>query len=161
MSRTPLIQNKENTGYQIKRQTGLFESFEREYYDLIRSAFLKFQYVPEPRYMLYVLTNRFSRFQVRIGNMDGIFVAYHNTLKLFGFQYVPLHEMDERLFGSHELGDQVFSKCLAILEVLAEEIVGCFPNEVRLGPDILFPWLIDCHDSPFKQSVKLVKARTL
>ncbi|KZS93579.1 Pet127-domain-containing protein [Sistotremastrum niveocremeum HHB9708] len=120
----------ENTGYQIKRQTGLFESFEREYYDLIRSAFLKFQ------------------FQVRIGNMDGIFVAYHNTLKLFGFQYVPLHEMDERLFGSHELGDQVFSKCLAILEVLAEEIVGCFPNEpvqavceTREGSNTLNIWV--------------------
>lgn len=29
-------------------------------------------------------------FQVRIGGMDGIFLAYHNTSRIFGFQYVPL-----------------------------------------------------------------------
>lgn len=29
--------------------------------------------------------------QVRIGMMDGIFLAYHNTKRLFGFQYIPLY----------------------------------------------------------------------
>lgn len=29
-------------------------------------------------------------FQARIGDMDGIFVAYHNTARVFGFQYLPL-----------------------------------------------------------------------
>ena len=28
--------------------------------------------------------------QARIGMMDGIFLAYHNTSRLFGFQYMPL-----------------------------------------------------------------------
>jgi hypothetical protein len=28
--------------------------------------------------------------QVRIGDMDGIFLAYHNTARMFGFQYLPL-----------------------------------------------------------------------
>lgn len=34
-----------NSGYLIRKMTGLFESFEREYYDLIRSAFLKYKCV--------------------------------------------------------------------------------------------------------------------
>ena len=42
------------------------------YFDLIKSAMLKFT------------------MQVRIGMMDGIFVAYHNTDRIFGFQSLPL-----------------------------------------------------------------------
>jgi hypothetical protein len=29
--------------------------------------------------------------QARIGGMDGIFVAYHNTKRLTGFQYLPMY----------------------------------------------------------------------
>jgi hypothetical protein len=36
---------QENSGYLIKSQHGLVESFEKEYYDLIRSAFLKYRFV--------------------------------------------------------------------------------------------------------------------
>lgn len=42
------------------------------FYDMSRSAFLKYS------------------MQVRIGDMDGIFVAYHNTARIFGFQYISL-----------------------------------------------------------------------
>lgn len=58
----------EASGYQIKHLNGLWESFERERYDMTRSAFLKYY------------------FQGRIGNMDGIFVAYHNAARFFGFE---------------------------------------------------------------------------
>ncbi|EKM79419.1 hypothetical protein AGABI1DRAFT_59024 [Agaricus bisporus var. burnettii JB137-S8] len=110
--RLDLFNFEENSGYLIRKQYGRYESFEREYYDLIRSAFLKYQ------------------FQARIGNMDGVIVAYHNTKQMFGFQYVPLEEMDERLFGPGEgLGDRVFKGCVGIMENLAEEIVGCFPGK--------------------------------
>jgi hypothetical protein len=34
---------QENSGYLIRTQHGYLESFEREYYDLIRSAFLKYK----------------------------------------------------------------------------------------------------------------------
>jgi hypothetical protein len=34
---------EENSGYQIRHQHGILESFEREYFDLIRSAFLKYR----------------------------------------------------------------------------------------------------------------------
>jgi hypothetical protein len=63
--------------------------------------------------------------------MDGVFVAYHNTEKFFGFQYIPLVEMDTRLFGSSEAGNRVFGKCVGLLEALADEIVDSFPGEVR------------------------------
>ncbi|CAK5284231.1 unnamed protein product [Mycena citricolor] len=103
---------QEGSGYMIKSAQGLYESFEREYYDLIRSAFLKYG------------------FQVRIGNMDGVIVAYHNTKRLFGFQYVSLDEMDQRLFSPEAgTGDQVFQKCVGLLEGIAPEIVNCFPKQ--------------------------------
>ncbi|KAJ7459785.1 RNA processing-related protein, mitochondrial RNA degradation [Mycena latifolia] len=110
--RMDILNWEENSGYLIKSAQGLVESFEREYYDLIRSAFLKYG------------------FQVRIGNMDGVIVAYHNTARMFGFQYVALQEMDERLFGSEPgAGDRVFQKCVSLLECIASEIVQCFPNQ--------------------------------
>jgi Mitochondrial protein Pet127 len=34
-----------NSGYLIRKMTGRLESFEREYYDLIRGAFLKYKSV--------------------------------------------------------------------------------------------------------------------
>ncbi|KAJ3788383.1 mitochondrial protein Pet127-domain-containing protein [Lentinula aff. detonsa] len=110
--RMDILNFEENSGYLIRSNTGLMESFEREYYDLIRSAFLKYQ------------------FQARIGNMDGVFVAYHNTARMFGFQYVPLQEMDERLFGSAPgVGDRVFQKCMETLELVSDEIIACFPGQ--------------------------------
>lgn len=57
-------------------------------------------------------------------------VAYHNTAKIFGFQYISLDEMDERLFGEAGLGDRVFQKCVQLLEKVAEEVVALFPGQV-------------------------------
>ncbi|KAJ7640535.1 mitochondrial protein Pet127-domain-containing protein [Mycena rosella] len=110
--RMDILNWEENSGYVIKSSQGLVESFEREYYDLIRSAFLKYG------------------FQVRIGNMDGVIVAYHNTTRMFGFQYISLQEMDERLFSSEPgAGDRVFQKCVSLLECITSEIIQCFPNQ--------------------------------
>ncbi|CCF57783.1 hypothetical protein KAFR_0D01370 [Kazachstania africana CBS 2517] len=74
--------NNNFTGYEIDKVYGKFESLEREYFELIRSTLLK-----------YAL-------QARIGNMDGIFVAYHNISKMFGFQYLPLEELDYIIHSS-------------------------------------------------------------
>ncbi|KAJ1805261.1 hypothetical protein LPJ56_005413, partial [Coemansia sp. RSA 2599] len=85
------LQNYEvSKGYQIKTMKGRLQSFEREYYDMIRSAFLKYN------------------FQTRIGNMDGIFVAYHNTARMFGFQYIPRREMDNIIYGNEATGNKAF-----------------------------------------------------
>ncbi|KAI1789645.1 Pet127-domain-containing protein [Ganoderma leucocontextum] len=91
--------------------TGRRGSFEEEYFDMIRAAFLEYS------------------FQARIGNMDGILVAYHNTARIFGFQYVSLNEMDLCLFGREGAGTQVFQRCIWIMEMLYEQITKCFPKQ--------------------------------
>ncbi|PPR00204.1 hypothetical protein CVT24_004907 [Panaeolus cyanescens] len=111
--RMDILNYEENAGYLIKSQYGLLESFEKEYYDLIRSAFLKYS------------------FQVRIGNMDGVMVTYHNTERIFGFQYISLDEMDERLLGPVPgMGDKVFRKSVKLLEEILESATALMPNEV-------------------------------
>jgi hypothetical protein len=81
--------------------------------------------------------------------MDGVFVAYHNTARVFGFQYVSLEEMDARLFGPESKsadppsdisaptrGARVFEKCVKLLEKVTDEVVGVFGE--RVSP-FLFP----------------------
>ncbi len=41
--RHDLLNFEEGSGYQLRTLHGLVESFEKEYYDLIRSAFLKYR----------------------------------------------------------------------------------------------------------------------
>ncbi|KAF9146684.1 hypothetical protein BG015_011514 [Linnemannia schmuckeri] len=100
-----------NQGYQLRKAHGYLESFEREYYDMMRSAFLKYS------------------LQVRIGQMDGIFVAFHNTARIFGFQYISLDEMDSRLFGSSVMGDECFKNQLRLLNRTLDEITTKYPNQ--------------------------------
>ena len=64
--------------------------------------------------------------------MDGIFVAYHNTARLFGFQYIPLEAMDERLYGNSLAGPPVFEKCVKLLEVIMLEVTRHFSNQASL-----------------------------
>ncbi|OAA72255.1 Mitochondrial protein Pet127 [Cordyceps fumosorosea ARSEF 2679] len=104
--------HEKGVGYEIRKQFGQWESFEREYYDLIRSAFLKYS------------------LQVRMGRMDGIFVAYHNTQRIFGFQYIPLSDMDHAIHGQTDttLGDQEFKASLSILNDLMDRATQKFPG---------------------------------
>ncbi|KAK6534693.1 hypothetical protein TWF281_005997 [Arthrobotrys megalospora] len=98
-------------GYQIKTADGQFESFEREYYDLIRSAFMKYS------------------LQVRMGRMDGCFVAYHNTKRIFGFQYISIDEMDEALHGGPDIGDQEFKLSLKLLNEALDRATKKYPEQ--------------------------------
>lgn len=102
------------SGYQIKSRTGEWESFEREYYDMIRAAFLKYS------------------LQVRMGRMDGIFVAFHNTEKIFGFQYISLDEMDSALHENWDsgIGDQEFKLSLQLLNQVLDRAVEKYPQQV-------------------------------
>ncbi|EFQ27926.1 hypothetical protein CGRA01v4_03429 [Colletotrichum graminicola] len=104
-------------GYEIRKRFGNWESFEREYFDMIRSAFLKYS------------------LQVRMGRMDGIFVAFHNTQRIFGFQYVSLDEMDLALHGTEDrsLGDQEFKLSLHLLNKVLDRATERFPGRsIRL-----------------------------
>lgn len=79
--------------------------------------------------------------------MDGCIVAYHNTTRFFGFQYIPIEEMDIALFGSTAEGDAVFPVCLALLEKVllsAKEsypgqslnvTIDAFPADLKTGQD--------------------------
>jgi len=107
---------KDYIGYTLKKPTGLYESFEREYFDMVRSAFLKFS------------------FQARIGRMDGIMVAFHNTFEIFGFQYIPLSEMDFCVFGNTPFAEASFKLSVTILEDILNTITKRFPDRVCVTP---------------------------
>ena len=103
---------EEGQGYEIKKRFGDWESYEREYFDMIRSAFLKYS------------------LQVRMGQMDGIFVAFHNVDRIFGFQYVSLPEMDTAVHGSEDtiIGDQEFRLSIRLLNDILNRITERFPH---------------------------------
>ena len=116
--RMDVQRSDEGADYEIHHRTGVYNSFEREYYDMIRSAFLKYS------------------LQVRIGNMDGIFVAYHNTKRIFGFQYISLDEMDYALHGSgkEDIGRREFYFSVKLLNETLDRAVRRFPKQVFLFP---------------------------
>lgn len=117
--------------YEIRRRHGEWESFEREYYDMIRAAFLKYS------------------LQVRMGRMDGIFVAFHNTQRIFGFQYISLPEMDLALHGTEDttIGDSEFKLSLELLNKVLDRATAKYPEKsLRLhfetrGTDVPFMYI--------------------
>lgn len=65
--------------------------------------------------------------------MDGVLVAYHNTERIFGFQYISLDEMDERLLGSAPgVGNKLFNHSVRLLEAILEEAATFFPGQVSM-----------------------------
>ena len=109
-------------GYEIMNPQGQWESYEREYYDMIRSAFLKYS------------------LQVRMGRMDGIFVAFHNIERIFGFQYISLPEMDCTIHGQRDtsIGDQEFKLSLDLMNKVLDRATKKFPETVSRGQSIYF-----------------------
>lgn len=101
------------TGYQIHTLQGRWESYEREYYDMMRSTMLKYS------------------LQARMGRMDGIFVAYHNVERIFGFQYLPIAELDRGLHGQIDpcLGDQEYKTSVRLLNEVLEMATKKFPEQ--------------------------------
>jgi len=91
--------------YSIIKCKGQHSSFEREFYDLVRGGFLK-----------YIM-------QMKIGRMQGAAIAYHNTQKVFGFEYIKLEQMENRVFGCSEFSDVVFDKSLGLLEKIMDHIL--------------------------------------
>lgn len=106
-------QYHKGVGYEIRHRFGAWESYEREYYDMIRSAFMKYS------------------LQVRMGRMDGIFVAFHNVQRIFGFQYISLPEMDTAIHGTNNmsLGNHEFKLSLHLLNKLLDKATARFPKQ--------------------------------
>ncbi|KAF2261090.1 Pet127-domain-containing protein [Lojkania enalia] len=108
---------EEGTGYQLRYDLGQWESFEREFYDMTRATMLKYS------------------LQVRMGRMDGIFVAFHNIERIFGFQYVSLPDMDNVLHGQTDtsLGDQEFKLSVRLFDEILQRAIEKFPRtSIRL-----------------------------
>ncbi|KAG9684962.1 Pet127-domain-containing protein, partial [Aureobasidium melanogenum] len=101
------------TGYEITQAQGQYESFEREYYDMMRSTALKYS------------------LQARMGHMDGIFVAYHNVKRIFGFQYISLNELDRALHGTPDLtlGNREFNLSISLLNEIFNKATEKFPDQ--------------------------------
>ena len=96
--------------YKIVTRNGNTGSYELEYFDLIRSILLKYF------------------FQIKIGRMDGAFIAYHNTQRFFGYEYLSLAEIEKRLFGCPEISNQVLKVCVTIFQDILDDVVRDFPN---------------------------------
>ncbi|KAI8907159.1 mitochondrial protein Pet127-domain-containing protein [Gorgonomyces haynaldii] len=108
--RMDVMHYEEHVGYKIKQQTGKWFSFEREYYDLLRSGLLKYN------------------FQARIGNMDGVLLCYHNLETIFGFEYVSLEKMDQDLFTSTLFAEHSFQLSCQLLEKTFEHVIQNHPT---------------------------------
>jgi hypothetical protein len=110
---------EQGSGYQLRFAQGEWESFEREFYDMTRATLLKYS------------------LQVRMGRMDGIFLAYHNIERIFGFQYLSLAEMDKVLHGQHNtaLGDQEFKLSIGLMDEILSKATEKFPGTVRWPQD--------------------------
>lgn len=111
--RMDMDNHEQGMGYQIKGRFGEWESFDREYADMMRAAFLKYS------------------LQVRMGRMDGIFVAYHNIERIFGFQYISLAELDNGLHGQTDpcLGDQEFKVTVSMMNEIFDLATKEFPEQ--------------------------------
>lgn len=135
-----------NNAYQIWKSEGMYESFEREYNDLIRSgALLKYG------------------FQARIGQMDGIFVAYHNINTFFGFQYLPLSEIDKVFYRDrHYIQNSAVEKIEDLGDDLPTHVAETqFKISINIWESIIDRVLKDINtllkkESAFKTSFRLV-----
>ncbi|CAJ1400267.1 unnamed protein product [Effrenium voratum] len=88
--------------YRITHMLGRGKSFELEIYEMMRNAFMKYS------------------FQARIGRMDGVIVAYHNTVEIFGFQYIPLADMERCIYGGTEAASVAFDLCVQMLQKILQ-----------------------------------------
>ncbi|KAF0972023.1 hypothetical protein FDP41_009719 [Naegleria fowleri] len=117
----------------IKHVKGILNSYEREFYDMVRSVFVKYS------------------FQARIGDMDGMFVAYHNTSELFGFEYMKLAEIDKFVFGSTYMGERFFNLLLDVMRDVLDRITDRFPNiplKITFRPLRVEPYFADIFVEP-------------
>ncbi|KAF2076972.1 hypothetical protein CYY_001748 [Polysphondylium violaceum] len=96
-----------HVSYQLKKISGEFSSYEREYYDLVKSGAIKYN------------------FQAKIGAMAGIFVAYHNTKRIFGAEYIPVEELDRSVFWGTDMADKTFK----IINNMLDEVLNLLVDD--------------------------------
>ena len=62
--------------------------------------------------------------------MDGIFLCFHNTREVHGFQYLTLQEMETILFGNEAFAQQAFKVIIKLFQVVLNQITELYPGEV-------------------------------
>lgn len=110
------LENYESfSSHRLRFLRGKSDSYEREFYDMVRSVFLK-----------YAL-------QLRIGRMSGALVAYHNTSEILGLEYISLKEMHSYIFGGEKWADIAFGTAVHLMEEILKETTEALcrhePNE--------------------------------
>jgi len=90
---------------------GFDQSFEVEFFDMVRSTMVKYS------------------LQARIGKMAGIFVASHNISKFLSFEYLSLEEMDQCLYFNQTTANLLFENSISFLLSLLERIKKDFPGQ--------------------------------
>lgn len=93
-----------HTSHRIRYLQGRSDSYEREFYDMVRTVFLK-----------YAL-------QLRIGRMSGALVAYHNTSEILGLEYISLKEIQSYVFGGQQWADVAFGTAVQLLEEVLSRV---------------------------------------
>lgn len=91
-------------GTRLRSLRGVSDSYEREFYDMVRSVFIK-----------YAL-------QLRIGRMSGALIAYHNTAEMLGLEFVDLREIETYVFGSSMWADLAFASSIRLLEEILDRV---------------------------------------
>lgn len=150
--------------YEIRSLTGLHSSFESEYYDLARSAFLK--------YML----------QCRMGGMNGIMLAFHNTSKILGFQMIEREEMEAAVCGrrhARALADQCWNASVRLLSAIKDRVLRLVhelhpaldPEQIKIAfassplDKFTVSLFVECHESVARPDADaldaLVRSRTI
>lgn len=63
-----------------------------------------------------------------MGDMNGMFIAYHNTKKICGFEYITAKEIDHYVFGSSYMASKFYYITMALLEKTCDLLTSHFPN---------------------------------
>ena len=61
--------------------------------------------------------------------MDGALLAYHNTAKIFGFEYIGIKEMEKRIFGNSYFGEAVLKTAASFLQVILNRCTEMYPDD--------------------------------
>lgn len=93
-----------HVSHKLRYLKGKNNSYEREFYDMVRTVFLK-----------YAL-------QLRIGRMAGALVAYHNTTEVQGIEYISLREIESYTFGNERWADIAFGTTIRLLEYILSTV---------------------------------------
>ncbi|KAJ8906188.1 hypothetical protein NDN08_002683 [Rhodosorus marinus] len=112
-TRYHLARYQQFANYRIQYPRGVTRSYELEFYDMVRSVFMKYA------------------FQLRLGGMSGAFVCFHNTREMLGFEYIRLQEIEHYVFGSSHWAEKAFGFTLSLYQMILETAVNAFSDYPR------------------------------